>query len=207
MTRDELLRRRPVWEAMSDLFLDTETRWSVPYVARRCAESGYDDEVLERIFWAEVFPEGIENLLQVAGDWGMLKLDEPALIKRANHGSIPWLTRRAHGWMVQDSWLATRQVTGWLRELPGDERLLRVRALDLLGRRFFENPGSASLMVTPERVAEVRAVIEEEWKRYEPLCRAMAGKDEDADACAAAVEKLMSPSPRGGEGRGEGQHP
>ena len=61
MTKEELLRRKPVWEAMSDLFLDTETRWSVPYVARRCAESGSDDEELERIFWGEVFPEAIPN--------------------------------------------------------------------------------------------------------------------------------------------------
>jgi hypothetical protein len=106
--------------------------------------------------------------------------------------------------MVQDGWLAARQVTAWLRGLPEDERLLRTRALDLLGRRFFEEPERASLMATPERVNEVGTVIEDEWKRYEPLCRAMAGKEENADACAAAVKNLLSP--RGGEGRGEGQH-
>ena len=194
MTRDELLRRRPVWEAMSDLFLDTETRWSVPHVARRCAESRYDDEALERIFWAEVFPEAIGNLLQVAGEWGMLTLDEAALIKRANHGSIPWLTRRAHGAMVQNSWLATRQVTAWLRELSGDERTQRTLALDLLGHRYFEPPGSVCLVASPERVAEVLTLAREEWVRYEPVCRAMLGDDETsmpADGCAAAVRKLL----------------
>lgn len=194
MTKDELLRRRPVWEAMSDLFLDTETRWSVPFVARRCAESGYDDETLERIFWAEVFPEAIDNLLQVAGEWGMLALDEASLIKRANHGGIPWLTRRAHGWMVQRSWLAARQVTGWLRGLPDAEREVRVRALDLLGRRYFEPPGSSSLVATPERVNEVLAIAREEWARYEPLCRAMLGEGEQsmpAEGCAAAVRQVL----------------
>jgi hypothetical protein len=196
MTKEELLRRRPVWEAMGDLFLDTETRWSVPFVARRCAESDYDDETLERIFWAEVFPEAIDNLLQVAGEWGMLSLDEAGLIKRANHGSIPWLTRRAHGWMVQDSWLAARQVTGWLRELPEAERETRVRALDLLGRRYFELPESLSLVATPERMNEVLAIAREEWARYEPVCRAMRGDDEKsmpADGCAAAVRKMLAP--------------
>ena len=194
MTQEELLRRRPVWEAMSDLFLDTENRWSVPYVARRCAESGYDDETLERIFWAEVFPEAIENLLQVAGDWAMLALSEPALIKRVNHGGIPWLTRRAHGWMVQDKWLAARQVTVWLRDLPDEERQLRVRALNLLGRRFFETPDKESLVATPLRINEVLSVAREEWARYEPLCRAMLGEGETsmpAEGCAEAVRRLF----------------
>jgi len=194
MTQDELLRRKPVWEAMSDLFLDTETRWSVPYVARRCAESGYDDEVLERIFWGEVFPEAIPNMLQVAGEWGLLALDEAALIKRANHPSIPWLTRRAHGWMVQGSWLAVRQVTSWLRGLGDEELTQRVSALTLLGHRFFEPPERDCLMATPERVEAVRALAKEEWVRYEPVCRAMFGAEEKsmpADACAEAVRKML----------------
>ncbi len=194
MTKDELLRRRPVWDAMSDLFLDTETRWSVPHVARRCAESGYDDEVLERVFWAEVFPEAIGNLTQVAGEWGMLKLEEQALINRANHGSIPWLSRRAHGWMVQDSWLAARKVTEWLRPMGDVERVAHVKALDVLGRRFFEEPERDSL-VASAAMKEVASIAREEWKRYEAVCRAMLGDDEKsmpADACAAAVAKLLA---------------
>lgn len=195
MTQDELLRRRPVWEAMSEFFLDTETRWSVPYVARRCAESGYDDEALERIFWGEVFPEAIGNLLAVAGEWGMLKLDEQALIHRVNHHSIPWLTRRAHGWMVQDSWLAARQVTQWLRPLSSEDRVVRVSALDLLGHRFFEKPETELLATTLTRMKEILPIAREEWARYEPICRALLGKDEQsmpADACSAAVRKLLA---------------
>ena len=194
MTHEELLRRRPVWEAMSDLFLDTETRWSVPYVARRCAESGYDDEALERIFWAEVFPEALPNMLDVAGEWGMLTLNEQALINRANHGSIPWLSRRAHGWMVQDSWLAARQVTEWLRPMNAHERELHVTALDLLGRRFFHEPDRESLVASAARIKEVQSVAREEWKRYEPVCRKMLGDETSlpADACAAAVAKLIA---------------
>jgi hypothetical protein len=192
MTQEELLRRRPVWEAMSDLFLDTETRWSVPYVARRCAESGYDDEALERIFWAEVFPEAIGNLTQVAGEWGMLSLNEQALINRANHGTIPWLSRRAHGTLVQESWLATRQVTAWLRGVPAEELKTRVTALDLLGRRFFEAPERRSLVATPERMKAVLAIAREEWARYEPVCRAMSHEDAaTAEACSAAVRALL----------------
>ncbi|HEY0880953.1 MAG TPA: hypothetical protein VGD87_05455 [Archangium sp.] len=176
---------------MSDLFLDTETRWSVPYVARRCAESAYDDETLERIFWGEVFPEAIPNLLDIAGEWAMLQLPEAALIKRANHPGIPWLTRRAHGWMVEQSWLAARAVTPWLRGLHEDDRNLLTRALDLLGRRFFEDVGRESLTASPERFDECLEVARKEWVRYEPVCRAMAGKEQDVGACAAEVRRLL----------------
>ena len=82
MTQEELLRRQPLWDSMSDLFLDTENRWFVPRVARSCARSGYDDETLERIFWAEVFPEAIENLRRRA--------ERPVPV--ASRFNEPWLT-------------------------------------------------------------------------------------------------------------------
>lgn len=192
MTHDELERRRPVWEAMADLFLDTDVRFSLPFVARRCAESGYDDETLERIFWAEVFPEAIPNLLQVAGEWALLKLDEAALIKRANGGGIPWLTRRAHGAMVQHDWLAVREVTGWLRAYDKPERARHAWALELLGRRYFETPGRESGLATKEKLAEVLDVAREEWRRYEPVCvRLREPNDAPHEACVAEVLALL----------------
>ena len=193
MTHEELAKRRPVWDAMSELFLDTETRWSVPHVARRCAESGYDDEALERIFWAEVFPEGIDNLLQVAGEWAALSLDEAALIKRANTGTIPWLTRRAHGAMVQAEWLGTREVVSWLRAYSGDELTAHVRALDYLGRRYFEEVDAQSGVATPERVREVIETARLEWVRYEKVCERMLLPSESSHAQRAEqVVKLLA---------------
>lgn len=193
MTHDELARRKPVWEAMSDLFLDTETRWAVPWVARQCAVSGYDDETLERIFWAEVFPEAIDNLLSIAGEWAMLQLDEAALVQRVNHPSIPWLQRRAHGWMVEHTWLAAREVTAWLRGLEGEALDRRYHALRMLGHRFFEDPAQPCALARPEQVEPVLDVMREEWARYEPLCRAMYSTDKSpsADDCARAVRSLL----------------
>lgn len=173
MTHEELSRRKPVWAAMSELFVDTDTRRNIPLVARHCAESGYDDEALERMFWAEVFPEAIDNKLRVAGDSAMVTLDETALIRRANHGTIPWLARRAHGWMVQDTWLATRHVCGWFHGLEHHEQLTHMRALDLLGHRYFEAPERDSVLATRERIEEVLPIAREEWLRYEPVCRAL----------------------------------
>lgn len=150
---------------MSELFLDTEVRWTVPFIARRCVESGYDAEVLERVFWVEVFPEAIGNLTQVAGEWAGLPLDEKALVKRANEDKVPWLLRRATGWMVEKEWLAVREVTKWLRERPELEP-----ALNVVGRSFFGSEGTQ-----PEVDA---ALLAEARSRYEPWCRSMLSRDE-----------------------------
>lgn len=185
MTHDELARRRPLWDALSELFLDTEVRWSVPFVARRCVESGYGAETLERVFWVEVFPEAIGNLQQVAGEWAALALDERALVKRANEDRVPWLARRASGWLVEREWLAVREVTPWLRERPGLEA-----ALDVLGRRYFEAPTrevGARGDVPP-------GLLRDAWARYEAVCRAMLLDDErpSHEARALAVTRSLA---------------
>jgi len=193
MTHDELARRKPLWETLSDLFLDTETRWDLGRFAKACAVSGYDDEALERVFWGEVFPEALHNLLTVAGDWVSVSMNEQELIRRANHPSIPWLSRRAHGWMVEKEWLATRQVTKWFRAVPKEEWDGLQRALDLLGRRYFEDPARESGTASPKFVAPHVERMRAEWPRFEPVLRALR-HDEEAphDACAAAVRALLS---------------
>lgn len=196
MTSEELERRRPVWEAMSDLFLDTEVRWSVPFVALRCAESGYDDETLEQIFWGEVFDEGIDNLTQVAGDWGMLTLNENVLIARFNKPSIPWLKRRALGWMVNDSWLGTREVTGWYRALPPAQRQALRKALEVLVRKYLEEEYPSAL--ADEK--HLHPVLDEArawWPRFHEVLRRMRYDSDTADDVASArVEALLTSAAR-----------
>ena len=70
MQSPEIERRLPVWEAMSDLFLDTEiTEDRYRYIARRVIESGYGKEEVERILWLEVFPVLESNLRNIVGEW------------------------------------------------------------------------------------------------------------------------------------------
>jgi hypothetical protein len=179
---------------MSNLFLDTEVRRDVPFVARECAESGYDDETLERIFWVEVFPEAIGNMLQVAGEWAMLTLDEAALIRRANAGKMPWLRQRLSGWMVKSEWRSTCAVTQWLRALDEPQRMQFFKALDLCGRIYFETPGTLPLGIPEERGEVAREMLADAWQRYEPFCRAMLVDDEAPthDERAAAVRRFYA---------------
>ena len=67
---EDLDRRRPIWEALSDLFLDTElTEAFYRFIAQRIIESGYTPAEVRRILWAEVFPVIEFNLRHPAGVW------------------------------------------------------------------------------------------------------------------------------------------
>lgn len=83
MEAGNLERRRKVWEALSDLFLDTETRWFLPQAALTLIESRYDAAELERIWRYEITPECAWNLFLVAGEWATMPIDEARLIRRA----------------------------------------------------------------------------------------------------------------------------
>ncbi len=92
LSPEEHARRRPVWDALSELFLDTETRWFLPRIAQVLCESGYTDAELEGIWRHEMIPECGWNLAQVAGEWAAMPYDEAALARRAASG-LSWLDR------------------------------------------------------------------------------------------------------------------
>lgn len=66
----DLERRRPVWEALSELFLDTESS-DAAYrsIAARIVASGYSPAEIRVILWDEVYPAAECNLRQPAGEW------------------------------------------------------------------------------------------------------------------------------------------
>lgn len=129
LSPDEIARRRPVWDGMADLFLDTETRPSLGFAAVACAESGYDDATLERIWRHEVSPVVGPNLLSVAGEWAGFDLDwlqERIEQRRATPlDRIPELLNRGHHRELQ-------RLTAWFREVDPERRLLLARGLSSL---------------------------------------------------------------------------
>jgi len=66
---EDLTARQPVWEALSDMFLDTDTSLSRQWRADQLARSPYSIEQLEFILINEVYPICKYNLLSVAGEW------------------------------------------------------------------------------------------------------------------------------------------
>jgi hypothetical protein len=115
-----LVARVPVWTALSDMFLDTETRWYIPRVAFVLARSPYDGEELTQIWRREAIPQWGGNLLAVAGEWGMLDVDEKALVRHAE-STAPLAgaaTRFLLGGPLEAEWQAILALFHSLRAIP-----------------------------------------------------------------------------------------
>lgn len=97
---DEVEIRRPLWIAMSDLYLDTVPAWS--RVAEQCARSPFGIPELQRILFDEVHPVVRLNLWSVAGVWEGFDQDWlVASIVSHTHRPwcrLPWLEERQYPW-------------------------------------------------------------------------------------------------------------
>lgn len=113
---EELQRRRPVWEALSGLFLDSELQdYDFAFIARILAESGNSDKELQRILLDEVFPACIPNLLHPAGIWTGFRLDwlEEQIVRNAAQTQAVADSPPPDYWMIEKEW---RQVLVLLPE-------------------------------------------------------------------------------------------
>jgi len=58
-----------VGQAASELFLDTEVRWSIPWIAAEARGSGLAWWEVDELFLRRVVPALVSNLYDVAGEW------------------------------------------------------------------------------------------------------------------------------------------
>ena len=65
----DLQARRAVWEALSSLFLDTDTSLDREWRAKLLAASPYSVPELEQILIDHVYPVCRANLFSIAGEW------------------------------------------------------------------------------------------------------------------------------------------
>jgi hypothetical protein len=69
-TASDLEKRKALWTAFSDLWLDTEiSQMTLNYIVREMKASGYSLAKLKYIYQHEVAPVVYQNLLIVAGEW------------------------------------------------------------------------------------------------------------------------------------------
>ena len=118
----ELERRRPVWEALSRLFLDTELQPDDHRgIARVLAASGYADEELDAILRREVGPVFGLVVATPVGEWAGFDPDwlQSEILKR----QASWrrfLPASAGYRMVRDDWEAVKRLMAEEeRENPG----------------------------------------------------------------------------------------
>lgn len=95
---EDLSRRRPVWDALSTLFLDTDTSLLRPWRAQVLAASDYTVAELEQILLDEVSPACTANLRVITGAWAGFDLNwleerivsrRPSLLHRFRRKRLP----------------------------------------------------------------------------------------------------------------------
>ncbi|WP_369942469.1 DUF7079 family protein [Xanthomonas medicagonis] len=115
MSGDDLAARREVWEALSELYLDTDVALRHPHIAAVLAASPYRPDTLREMLLRDVHPRLAPNLSSVAGVWEGFDIDWLSAAIQRGEGVQRW-----SAWLT---WRYPRQQ--WRVLLP---RLLALRA-------------------------------------------------------------------------------
>ena len=134
MTEQEIAIRRPVWIAMSDLFLDTDVRLWYSKVARILAESPFTSEQLEAIFMGEVAPVAEVNLLSPSGEGK--GFDEHWLVTRITARLGQKL--RLPSFIARSRWQSILPLVEGLRKTEPENWPRRVAAWEQLSKLFLD---------------------------------------------------------------------
>ena len=106
-SQNTIIKRKPLWAALSDLFLDTELQeFQLEYIAKIMKQSGYSVDKIHTILMHEVFPVCIANLHSIAGEWA--GFDEDWLVETIVAAKPPnrlrrWMNHRSF-WMIEKDW-------------------------------------------------------------------------------------------------------
>jgi hypothetical protein len=93
LSNTELENRRPVWIALSELFLDTNLDADdIERLAQALARSPYTLDELERVLLWEVYPACRANLVSIAGEWSAFDPNwlESKIRRPLSGASIAW---------------------------------------------------------------------------------------------------------------------
>ncbi len=94
----DIVDRTPIWDCMQDLFMDTDVTLSYEFIAKRCAESKYSIDELEKILFNEVLPALRFNMFALpAPEWAGFQTEwlVKRVIEKHRFGkSRPWVLRR-----------------------------------------------------------------------------------------------------------------
>jgi hypothetical protein len=84
LSASDLECRRPVWSALSELFLDTNLQDNgLDRITKVLAQSPYSIEQLADILLWEVYPACRQNVISIAGEWGGF---DPEWLEAKIHG-------------------------------------------------------------------------------------------------------------------------
>jgi hypothetical protein len=108
----DLSHRRPVWDALSTMFLDTDVSTSRDWRAATLAASPYSLPQLEQILIHEVYPVCQPNLRVMAGEWAGFDSEwlHDAILMRQTSGLRAWFNLGRLTMPRDEEWRATKQL-------------------------------------------------------------------------------------------------
>ena len=176
MDEIELERRRPVWTALSNLFLDTEVRPLVVNAAAACLSSGYSDEQLQTIWRHEVSPVLGWRLLGFGVGWEWVRFDQDGLESEILKRRPKW-TDRIAARLNRKVWVEVSRLRMWLASWPTSDREAIVRALTTLTHGVYEETS-----YVPEHATNVTTeVLDKIWEEGAvPLIKALYVQSDEA---------------------------
>ncbi len=116
-TAAQIDERMPVWEALSEFFLDTELQAKdLEWIANTLASSPYPEKELSEILFHEVYPPCKWNMLSPAGEWAgfhrdWIKEKMSPLYGKRTRILFPFRDR----WMFGYPWMKVRRRVSELR--------------------------------------------------------------------------------------------
>ena len=188
---EQLTLRRPVWEALSELYLDTDARPDLPALARTLAASGLSVPDLQMIWQGEVTPVLHGNLLSVAGVWAGFDQAwlEAQIVARRTTPDRRWppLARLVRSWQNEmDPYFQMALILrGELLVLPETQWSERVAAWSWLARAYFW-PDSPRLVAVPD-VSDLETL----FATLEPQLRPLLTAKEPAEHHRLHVLSLL----------------
>lgn len=181
-------RLEPVWEAMAEHFLDTETRHDVPTTALRCLEAGLHEDDAFAVWCFEVTPVLWPNLWDVAGEWACWPrawlLEQVAAARAARAREPGLLSRCCYHARIGAShavWLAIAQSMALLAAVATDQREAACAQLAALARCYFD--------FVPRPLTD-RTAAARWWRAFAPVLASLSDAREAA-AGTARVEAAL----------------
>lgn len=77
LTAEQIEKRKPLWQAFSDLWLDNELQeFEIDHIVNLMKQSDYDFNELESIFYNEVAPAVYKNTFSMTGEWAGFEAEQ-----------------------------------------------------------------------------------------------------------------------------------
>lgn len=121
---DDVENRRPVWDALSDMFLDTDVSLFRKARIGKLAASPYSISELEMILVDEVYPVCVGNLLCMAGEWAGFDqewLEETILRRSGSNRVFRFLNFARLTILCSSEWRMTKAGIVALQRSPGNQ--------------------------------------------------------------------------------------